>query len=84
MKILVDENIPRMTVEGLRTQGHDVKDIRGTAQQAVPDSALWQIASLEDRLLITTDKGLYGVQRHTMAFWWCAYVSRTGIKSTAL
>jgi hypothetical protein len=31
MRVLVDENIPRMTVEGLRALGHDVKDIRGTS-----------------------------------------------------
>jgi predicted nuclease of predicted toxin-antitoxin system len=30
MKILVDENIPRMTVDRLRGVGHDVIDIRGT------------------------------------------------------
>jgi len=37
MKILVDENVPRMTVEALRALGHDVKDIRGTPQQALAD-----------------------------------------------
>jgi predicted nuclease of predicted toxin-antitoxin system len=57
MRILVDENIPRMTVEALRANGHDVKDVRGTAQQALADSALWQLAQEEGRLLITTDKG---------------------------
>jgi len=66
MKILVDENIPRMTVEGLRALGHDVKDVRGTAQQAVADSDLWQIAISEARLLITTDKGFtaYRAEQH--------------------
>jgi hypothetical protein len=44
MKVLVDENIPRMTVTGLRELGHDVKDIRGTVHA-------------ERRLLITSDKG---------------------------
>ncbi len=57
MKILVDENIPRITVENLQAMGHDVRDVRGTAQQASPDDALWQIAVAEKRLLITTDKG---------------------------
>ncbi len=57
MKILVDENIPRMTVDGLRALGHDVKDIRGTAQRGLPDPDLWEIASEEVRLLVTTDKG---------------------------
>ena len=32
MKILVDENIPRITVNRLLELGHDVKDIRGTGR----------------------------------------------------
>jgi predicted nuclease of predicted toxin-antitoxin system len=57
MKILVDENIPRMTVNRLRELGHDVKDIRGTADQGLGDPGLWRVAMTEGRLLITTDKG---------------------------
>jgi predicted nuclease of predicted toxin-antitoxin system len=57
MKILVDENIPRMTVNSLREMGHDVWDVRGTSGQGLSDAALWDIAVREGRLLITTDKG---------------------------
>jgi predicted nuclease of predicted toxin-antitoxin system len=57
MRILVDENIPRMTVEYLRAFGHDVKDLRGTSDQGLPDPGLWQVAISEGRLPITTDKG---------------------------
>lgn len=57
MKILVDENIPRITAEALLALGHDVKDLRGTPQQSLPDDSVWQIALEEKRLLITTDKG---------------------------
>ena len=57
MKILVDENIPRMTVNRLRSLGHDVKDIRGTQSQGLPDRDLWNVATTEHRVLITTDKG---------------------------
>ena len=57
MKILVDENIPRMTVNRLRELGHDVRDIRGSSDQGMADAALWDIAVREGRLLITTDKG---------------------------
>lgn len=57
MKILVDENIPRMTVAHLRALGHDVTDIRGTAIQGSADSHLWGLALREGRLLVTTDKG---------------------------
>ncbi|MBI5369029.1 MAG: DUF5615 family PIN-like protein [Planctomycetes bacterium] len=57
MKILVDENIPRMTVAALRNLGHDVRDVRGSHFQGVPDDRLWEEARREARLLITTDKG---------------------------
>ena len=57
MKILVDENIPRMTVDRLRALGHDVRDIRGTQSQGLPDSDLWHVAMTEQRVLVTTDKG---------------------------
>ncbi|HEY6251449.1 MAG TPA: DUF5615 family PIN-like protein [Candidatus Angelobacter sp.] len=57
MKILVDENIPKMTVEGLCAMGHDLKDVRGTPERGLPDPDLWGIAIAEARLLITTDKG---------------------------
>ena len=57
MKILVDENIPLMTVRALREMGHDVLDIRGTADEGMTDDALWEMIQPERRLLITTDKG---------------------------
>ena len=57
MKVLVDENIPLMTVTELESKGYDVRDIRGTTDQGITDSELWQIAQQEKRILITTDKG---------------------------
>ncbi|MCC6394699.1 MAG: DUF5615 family PIN-like protein [Bryobacterales bacterium] len=57
MRILVDENIPRTTVDRLREFGHDVKDIRGTDDEGMADAGLWEVAVRERRLLITTDKG---------------------------
>ena len=57
MKIFVDEHIPLMTVRALRMAGHDVRDIRGTPDQGMPDNALWEMAQREERLLITTDRG---------------------------
>lgn len=66
MKVLVDENIPLMTVDTLRSLGHDVLDIRGTADEGMPDDKLWEKAQQEKRLLITTDKGFasYRDQSH--------------------
>jgi predicted nuclease of predicted toxin-antitoxin system len=57
MKILEDENIPLMTVQALRSMGYDVLDIRGTIDEGMKDTPLWQMAQRDGRLLITTDKG---------------------------
>jgi predicted nuclease of predicted toxin-antitoxin system len=57
MRILVDENIPRMTVDRLRELGHDVLDIRGTPEQGSEDPDLWYTAQTEGRVLVTTDRG---------------------------
>ena len=56
MKILVDENIPNITVAELRAMGHDVLDIRGTGRQGMFDNDLWALAQTEQRTLVTTDK----------------------------
>jgi len=57
MKILVDENIPLMSVQELRRMGHDVLDTRGTPDEGVSDELLLKKAGEESRLLITTDRG---------------------------
>ena len=57
MRILADENIPTVTVEGLAGLGHEVRDIRGTPNQGMDDDRLWALAQQEQRLLVTTDKG---------------------------
>lgn len=57
MRILVDENVPLMTVDELRKLGHDVRDIRRSEDEGLLDTELLEIAQREKRLLITTDKG---------------------------
>ncbi len=57
LKIIVDENIPLMTVAMLRSLTHDVLDIRGTPNEGMPDPELWLRSQNDGRLLITTDKG---------------------------
>lgn len=57
MKILVDENIPKMTVKLLIEKGHDVRDIRGSTLEGIPDKDIWDLIQNENRMLITTDKG---------------------------
>ncbi len=57
MNILVDENIPKATVEALRSLGHLVRDLRGTPDQGAEDPDVWNMVLREKALLITTDKG---------------------------
>src|SRR5438045_218363 len=57
MNILVDENIPSLTVLTLRQSGHDVADLRGTSEAGLDDDHLWEKAQQQRRLLVTTDKG---------------------------
>ncbi len=60
MKILVDENIPLMTVRQLVDLGHDVRDIRGTELEGIDDETLWRLAQDDHRLIVTTDKAFGG------------------------
>lgn len=53
-----------MTVQTLRVMGHDVRDIRGTLYQGMPDDTLWEMAQREERLLITTDRGFTQYRAH--------------------
>lgn len=57
MKIFVDENIPKMTVSAIQEIYPDIKDIRGTKDEGIKDDKIWEIVKVENRLLITTDKG---------------------------
>jgi predicted nuclease of predicted toxin-antitoxin system len=67
MNIVVDENIPRRTVDALRAMGHLVSDIRGTPEAGSDDEVLWQKIQQEHALLITTDKGF--TQKRNEAHW---------------
>jgi predicted nuclease of predicted toxin-antitoxin system len=60
MKILVDENIPRRTVDWIRQAGHDVCDIRESPIRGIDDDTVWKPAQREQRLWVTTDKGFAG------------------------
>ena len=66
MNILVDENIPTMTIVALRELGHEVREIRGTKDQGIHDEAVWRLCQKEKFLLVTTDKGFvsYRTEHH--------------------
>lgn len=42
MNILVDENIPLLSVKALREKGHNVLDYRGTSEEGIPDIQVWK------------------------------------------
>ena len=81
MKILVDENIPLMTVAELRSMGHDVRDIRRTRLEGLDDAELWNMANTERRILVTTDKGFsqHRDERHSGVLIWFTSRSRIAI-----
>jgi len=55
MRILADENFPRLSVQELRRLGHDVLWVR-TDMPGISDSAMLARAQDEQRLLVTLDK----------------------------
>ncbi|MBI4728355.1 MAG: DUF5615 family PIN-like protein [Acidobacteria bacterium] len=55
MRLLADENIPRVVVEALRAGGHDVVWVRVEAPGAT-DLEVARRAAREDRVLLTQDK----------------------------
>ena len=62
MRILADENMLEVVVEGLRNEGHDVRSVVET-NPSDPDVDLLNIATADERLLITFDTD-YGVLIH--------------------
>ena len=58
MRVLVDENIPRMTVDARRAAGHEVKDIRGTTDRG-PRGGFYVRAAVEQATcrFVTPDRG---------------------------
>ena len=56
MRFLVDESAGRSVVELLREAGHDVSAVHETVPGA-RDAAILSLASSEERVLVTDDKG---------------------------
>jgi predicted nuclease of predicted toxin-antitoxin system len=57
VRIFVDENIPKVTVEYLNNAGHEVLDLRNTPKEGLNDEKVWALVLRQRRMLITTDKG---------------------------
>lgn len=57
-RLYSNENFPIPVVEALRALGHDVVTIqeRGRGNEAVPDSEVLQLATTEDRAILTLNR----------------------------
>lgn len=54
MRLLVDQNVPRAVVKGLREDGHDITWAQ-TAHPGADDEGLLRHAQQEDRVVLTFD-----------------------------
>ena len=59
MRLLADENFPRLVVQRLRSCGYDVMWV-SEERPGIPDSEVLSFATVEQRLLITFDKEDFG------------------------
>jgi predicted nuclease of predicted toxin-antitoxin system len=63
LKIKVDENIGRSSVDLLRREGHDVITVREQGHASAPDEVIFQACVAEGRTLITLDRDFGHVLR---------------------
>lgn len=56
MRFLVDENVPSSIGHFLRQTGHDTLIIRESHLRGSSDAALWELAVLEQRVVVTHDR----------------------------
>ena len=59
MRLLADENLPRLAVQTLRSRGHDLVWIK-EERPGIVDPEVLSFATFEKRLLLTFDKGDFG------------------------
>jgi predicted nuclease of predicted toxin-antitoxin system len=55
MKFFLDENFPRLAASMVIAQGHEVFDIRGTAEEGAEDVELFRKAQAREAVFVTTD-----------------------------
>jgi predicted nuclease of predicted toxin-antitoxin system len=64
MKFLLDENFPKAAIPFLEAAGHDVFDFRGTGDEGIDDSEVFQKAQDHAAILLTTDRDFFHTIPH--------------------
>jgi len=72
MNFFLDENFPRWALEILQKSGHVVFDIRGTGEEGLSDTEIFDRAQKARAIFITTDRDFY----HTVPW---TYSSHCGV-----
>jgi len=64
MKFLLDENFPKAAVALLESAGHEVFDFRGSGDEGIEDSEVFQKAQSLKAILLTTDRDFFHTIPH--------------------
>jgi predicted nuclease of predicted toxin-antitoxin system len=64
MKFLLDENFPKAAIALLQGAGHEVFDFRGSGDEGMADSEVFQKAQNLSAVLLTTDRDFFHTIPH--------------------
>lgn len=64
MRIKVDEDLPRAASQMLRDGGYEAVSVVDQGMGGWKDPALWQAVQVEQRFLVTADKGFADIRSH--------------------
>jgi predicted nuclease of predicted toxin-antitoxin system len=64
MRFLFDENFPKSAAVFLQSSGHEVFDFRGSDDEGIEDSAVFQKAQDFQAVLLTTDRDFFHTIPH--------------------
>lgn len=64
MRFKLDENLPVELRDDLQALGHDAETVPDEGMAGAPDALLLERVRLEERVLLTMDKGIADVRRY--------------------